>query len=133
VQVVHKSGSSSHVPEEDYGPNHYGADHGEVEAAGGDGATYDAEGGDGATTKGGGDEEEYDGTPFEEGGEIDEGEENKEVLRQYKMEAADDELGLEEDSSDDEDESLVPNVCFMYIVDGVFWYTKHVHYTLVWI
>jgi hypothetical protein len=62
VQVVHKAGSSSHVPEEDYG-----ADHGEAEAAGGDGAT----------TKAGGDEEEGDGTPFEEGGEIDEGEKIK--------------------------------------------------------
>jgi hypothetical protein len=25
------------------------------------------------------------------------------------------------------------SIKMMYVVDGVFWYTKHVHYTLVWI
>jgi hypothetical protein len=52
-------------------------------------------------------EEEGDGdTPFE--GAIEEGEVNEEVLRRYEMEANEDERGLEEDSSDDEDETLVP-------------------------
>jgi hypothetical protein len=39
VQVVHKAGSSSQVPEEDYG-----AGHGETEVEGGDGAASEAEG-----------------------------------------------------------------------------------------
>jgi hypothetical protein len=41
-------------------------------------------------------------------GAIDEGEVNEEVLRRYEMEADGDERGLEEDSSDDEDDPLVP-------------------------
>jgi hypothetical protein len=41
-------------------------------------------------------------------GEIDEGEENEEVLRQYEMKVEDEELGLEEDSLYDEDEPVVP-------------------------
>jgi hypothetical protein len=45
--------------------------------------------------------------PFE--GAIDEGEANEEVLRRYEMEANGDERGLEEDSSDDEYEPLVPS------------------------
>jgi hypothetical protein len=48
VQVVHKAGSSSEVPKEDYG-----AVDGEAEAEGGDGVATKAEGGD---------EEEDDGT-----------------------------------------------------------------------
>jgi hypothetical protein len=52
-------------------------------------------------------EEEGDGdTHFE--GAIEEGEVNEEVLRRYEMEANGDERGLEEDSSDDEDDPLVP-------------------------
>jgi hypothetical protein len=94
VQAVHKTGSSSQVHEEDYG-----VDHGEADAKGGDGAAIETEGEDG---------EEDDVTPFEVGGEIDEGGENEEVLRQYEMEVEGDELGLEEDTSDDEDEPLVP-------------------------
>jgi hypothetical protein len=47
-------------------------------------------------------------------GEIDEGEVNEEVLRRYEMEADEDECGLEEDSSDDEDDPLVPRDCDKY-------------------
>jgi hypothetical protein len=70
LQVVHKGGFSSQVHDESHG-----ADNGEAEAEGGDGAATDAKGGD---------EEEDDGTPIQAGGEIEEGEENTEVLRQYK-------------------------------------------------
>jgi hypothetical protein len=45
-------------------------------------------------------------THFE--GAIDEGEVNEELLRRFEMEANGDERGLEEDSSDDEDDPLVP-------------------------
>jgi hypothetical protein len=45
-------------------------------------------------------------THFE--GAIDEGEVNEELLRQFEMEANGDERGLEEESSDDEDDPLVP-------------------------
>jgi hypothetical protein len=75
VQVVHKAGSSSQVHGEDYG-----VDDGEAEAEVGVGATIEAEEGDGAATEAEGDEEEDDVTPFEMGGEINEGEENEEVL-----------------------------------------------------
>jgi hypothetical protein len=61
-----------------------------------------AQEGDGGSTE----EEEGDcDTPFE--GAIDEGEVNEEVLRRYEMEADEDERGLEEDSSNDEDDPLV--------------------------
>jgi hypothetical protein len=54
-----------------------------------------------------GEEEEGHGhTHFE--GAIDEGEVNEELLRRFEMEANGDERGLEEDSSDDEDDLLVP-------------------------
>jgi hypothetical protein len=74
IQVVHKAGSSSQVPEE-----------GEAELQEGDGGSTEEEEGNGDT-------------PFEARGEIDEGEVNEEVLRQYEMEADEDERGLEEDS-----------------------------------
>jgi hypothetical protein len=45
-------------------------------------------------------------THFE--GAIDEGEVNEELLRRFEMEANGDERGLEENSSDDEDDPLVP-------------------------
>jgi hypothetical protein len=95
IQVVHKAGSSSEVTESD-------AHQVETELqAGDDPATEPQEGDDGSS------EEEGDGdTPFE--GAIDEGEFNEEVLRRYEMEANGDERGLDEDSSDDEDEPLVP-------------------------
>jgi hypothetical protein len=100
IQVVHKAGSSSQVPEE-------GSDahQGEAELQAGDGPATEPQEGDGASTE----EEEGDGdTPFEARGAIDEGEVNEEVLRRYEMEADEDECGLEEDSSDDEDDLLVP-------------------------
>jgi hypothetical protein len=99
IQGVHKAGSSSQVPEE-------GSDahQGEAELQAGDGPATEPQQ-DGASTE----EEEGDGdTPFEARGEIDEGEVNEEVIRWYKMEADEDECGLEEDSSDDEDDPLVP-------------------------
>jgi hypothetical protein len=96
IQVVHKAGSSSQVTESD-------AHQGEVELQAGDGPATEPQEGDGGSSE----EEEGDGdTPFE--GAIDEGEVNEEVLRRYEMEANGDERGLEEDSSDDEDEPLVP-------------------------
>ena len=78
---------------------------GEAELQAGDGPATETQEGDGAATEA----EEGDGdTPFEARGEIDEGEVNEEVLRRYEMEADEDERGLEEDSSDDEDDPLVP-------------------------
>jgi hypothetical protein len=95
IQVVHKAGSSSQVPESD-------AHQGEAELQVGDGPATEPQEGDGGSTE----EEEGDGdTPFE--GAIDEGGVNEEVLRRYEMEADEDERGLEEDSSDDEDDPLV--------------------------
>jgi hypothetical protein len=86
------------VPESD-------AHHGEAELQAGDGPTTEPQEGDGGSTE----EEEGDGdTPFKARGAIDEGEVNEEVLRRYEMEADEDERGLEEDSSDDEDDPLVP-------------------------
>jgi hypothetical protein len=94
IQVVHKAESSSQVPEE-----------GEAELQAGGGPATEPQEGDGGSTE----EEEGDGdTPFEARGEIDEGKVNEEVLKWYKMEADEDERGLEEDSSDDEDDPLVP-------------------------
>jgi hypothetical protein len=80
------------------------AHQGEAEVQAGDGpATEPQEEGDG----GSGEEEEGHGhTHFE--GAIDEGELNEELLRRFEMEANRDERGLEEDSSDDEDDPLVP-------------------------
>ena len=99
IQVVHKAGSSSQVHEEGSA-----AHQGEAELQAGDGpATEPQEEGDGGSSE----EEEGDGdTHFE--GAIDEGEVNEELLRRYKMEANGDERGLEEDSSDDEDDPLIP-------------------------
>jgi hypothetical protein len=96
VQVVHKAGPSSQVPVSD-------AHQGEAEVQAGDGpATEPQEEGEGY-----GEEEEGHGhTHFE--GAIDEGEVNEELLRRFEMEANGDERGLEEDSSDDEDDPLVP-------------------------
>jgi hypothetical protein len=96
IQVVHKAESSSQVPESD-------AHQGEAELQAGDGPATEPQEGDGGSTE----EEEGDGdTPFE--GAIDKGEFNEEILRRYEMEADGDEHGLEEDSSDDEDDPLVP-------------------------
>jgi hypothetical protein len=99
IQVVHKPGSSSQVHEEGSA-----AHQGEVELQVGDGpATEPQEEGDGGSNE----EEEGDGeTHFE--GAIDEGEVKEELLRRYEMEANKDERELEEDSSDDEDDQLVP-------------------------
>jgi hypothetical protein len=98
IQVVHKAGSSSQMPVSD-------AQQDEAELQAGDSpATEPQEEGDG-----GSDEEEEEGhghTHFE--GAIDEEEVNEELLRRFKMEANGDECGLEEDSSDDEDDPLVP-------------------------
>jgi hypothetical protein len=97
TQVVHKARSSSQVPVSD-------AHQGEDKLQAGDGpATEPQEEGDGGSNE----EEEGDGDTYFEGA-IDEGEVNKEVLRRYEMEANGDERGLEEDSSDDEDDPLVP-------------------------
>jgi hypothetical protein len=99
IQGVHKAGSSSQLCEE-------GSDahQGEAKLQAGDGPATEPQEGDGASTeKGEGD----DDTPFEARGEIDEGEVNEEVLRRYEMEADVDERGLEEDSSNDEDDLLV--------------------------
>jgi hypothetical protein len=93
------------------------AHQGEDELQAGDGPATEPQEGDGSSTDEEGDgssteEEEGDGnTPFEARGEIDEGEVNEEVLRRYEMEADEDECGLEEDSSDDEDDPLVPRDC----------------------
>jgi hypothetical protein len=97
IQVVHKARSSSQVPVSD-------AHQGEAELQVGYGpATVPQEKGDG----GSGEEEERHGhTHFE--GAIDEGEVNEELLRRFEMEANGDERGLEQDSSDDEDDPLVP-------------------------
>jgi hypothetical protein len=99
IQVVHKARSSSQVHEEVSA-----AHQGEAELQAGDGpATEPQEEGDG----GSGEEEEGDShTHFE--GAIDEGEVNEELLRRYEMEANGDERVLEEDSSDDEDDPIVP-------------------------
>jgi hypothetical protein len=89
IQVVHKAGSSSQVHEE-------GSDahQGEAELQAGNSPATEPQEGDGASTE----EEEGDGdTPFESRCEIDEGEVNEEVLKRYKMEADEDECGLEED------------------------------------
>jgi hypothetical protein len=89
IQVVHKAGSSSQVHEEGSA-----AHQGEAELQTGDGpATEPQEEGDGDTH-------------FE--GAIDEGGVNEEQLKRYGMEANGDERGLEKDSSDDEDDLLVP-------------------------
>jgi hypothetical protein len=97
IQVVHKAGSSSQVPVSD-------AHQGEAEVQAGDGpATEPQEEEDG----GSGEEEEGHGhTHFE--GAIDEGEVNEELLRRFEMGANGDELGVEEESSDDEDDPLIP-------------------------
>jgi hypothetical protein len=85
IQVVHKVASSSQVHEEGSA-----AHQGEVELEAGDGPTTEPQEGDGASTEA----EEGDGdTPFEARGEINEGEVNEEVLRQYEMEADEDERG----------------------------------------
>jgi hypothetical protein len=94
------AGSSSQVHEEGSATHQ-----GEAELQARDGPATEPKEGDGASTE----EEEVDGdTPFEARGEIDGGEVNEEVLRRYEMEADEDECGLEEFSSDDEDDSLVP-------------------------
>jgi hypothetical protein len=97
IQVVHKAGSSSQVPVSD-------AHQGEAEVQAGDGpASEPQEEEDG----GSGEEEEGHGhTHFE--GAIDEGEVNEELLRRFEMEANGDERGVEEESSDDEDDPLIP-------------------------
>jgi hypothetical protein len=96
VQVVHKAGSSSQVPVSD-------AHQGEAEVQEGDGPANEPQ----EEGEGHGEEEEGHGhTHFE--GAIDEGEVNEELLRRFEMEANGDERGLEEDSSDDEDDPLVP-------------------------
>jgi hypothetical protein len=96
IQVVHKAGSSSQVPVSD-------AHQSEAELQARDGPATEPQEGDG----GSGEEEEGHGhTHFE--GAIDEGEVNEELLRRFEMEANVDERGLEKDSSDDEDEPLVP-------------------------
>jgi hypothetical protein len=102
VQVVHKSGSSSQVSVSD-------AHQVEAEVQAGDSpATEPQEEGEGY-----GEEEEGHGhTHFE--GAIDEGEVNEELLRRFEIEANGDGHGLEEDSSDDEDDPLVPRDCDSY-------------------
>jgi hypothetical protein len=96
VQVVHKSGSSSQVPVSD-------SHQGEAEVQAGDGPANEPQ----EEGKGRGEEETGHGhTHFE--GAIDEGGVNEELLRWFEMEANGDEHGLEKDSSDDEDDPLVP-------------------------
>jgi hypothetical protein len=96
IQVVHKDGSSSQVPVSD-------AHQGEAEVQAGDGPATEPQEGDG----GSGEKEEGHGhTHFE--GAIDEGEVNEELLCRFEMEANGDERGLEEDSSDDVYDPLVP-------------------------
>jgi hypothetical protein len=97
IQVVHMARSSSQVLVSD-------AHQGEAKVQAGDGpATEPREEGDG----GSGEEEEGHGhTHFK--GAIDEGEVNEELLRRFEMEANGDECGLEKESSDDEDDPLVP-------------------------
>jgi hypothetical protein len=98
IQVVRKVGSSGQVPVSD-------THQGETEVQAGDGpATELQEEGDGGS---GEEEEEGHGhTHFD--GAIDEGEVNEELLRRFKMVANGDERGLEEESSHDEDDPLVP-------------------------
>jgi hypothetical protein len=98
IQVVHKARSSSQVHEK-VSTAHLG----EAELQAGYGpATEPQEEGDGGSSE----EEEGDGhTHFE--GTIDEGGVNEELLMRYKIEANGDERGLEENSSDDEDDPLV--------------------------
>jgi hypothetical protein len=100
VQVVHKAGSSSQVPEEDYG-----ADHGEACR---NGAALRQKGEMMLQLR---EKEEMRrktmAHPLKLVLRLMSGKKMKEVLRRYDMEAEDDELGLEEDSSDDEDEPLV--------------------------
>jgi hypothetical protein len=114
TQVVQKAGSSSQVHEEGSA-----AHQGEVELQARDGpATEPQEEEDGGSSEkeedgGSSEKEEGDGhTHFE--GAIDEGEVNEELLRRYEREANGDERGLEEDSSDDEDDPLVPRDCDSY-------------------
>jgi hypothetical protein len=97
IQIVHKAGSSNQVPVSD-------ARQGEAEVQAGDGlATEPQEEGD----DGSGEEEEgHDHTHFE--GAIDKVKVNEELLRRFEIEANGDGRGLEEDSSDDEDDPLVP-------------------------
>jgi hypothetical protein len=79
------------------------AHQGEAEVQAGDGpVTEPQEEGDGGSEE----EEGHGHTHFE--GAIDEGEVNEELPRRFEMEANGDERGLEEDSSDDEDDPLVP-------------------------
>jgi hypothetical protein len=92
VQVAHKAGSSSQVPISD-------AHQGEAEVQTGDGPANEPREGHGE------EEEGHDHTHFE--GAIDEGEVHEELLRRFDMKANGDECGLEEDSSDDEDDPLV--------------------------
>jgi hypothetical protein len=100
IQVVHKTGSRSQVHEEGSATHQ-----GDAELQAVDGLATEPQEGDGASTEA----EEGDGdTPFEARGEIDKGEVNEEVLKQYGMEIDEDEHGLEEDSSDDENDPLVP-------------------------
>jgi hypothetical protein len=80
------------------------AHQGEAEVQAGDGPANEPQ-----EERDGGSGEEEDGhghTHFE--GAIDEGEVNEELLSRFEMEANGDERGLEEDSSDDEDDPLVP-------------------------
>jgi hypothetical protein len=80
------------------------AHQGEAELQVGDGpATGPQQEGDGGSSE---EEEGHGHTHFE--GAIDEGEVNEELLRRFEMEANGDERGLEEDSSYDEDDPLVP-------------------------
>jgi hypothetical protein len=96
VQVVHKAGSSSQVSASD-------ARQGEAEVQAGDGPATESK----EEREGHGEEEERHGhTHFE--GAIDEGKVNEELLRRFEMEANGDERGLEDDSSDNEDDPLVP-------------------------
>jgi hypothetical protein len=103
VQVVHKAGSSSQVPVSD-------AHQGEAEVQAGDGpATEPQEEGEGHDEE----EEGHGHTHFEVA--IDEGEVNEELLRWFEMEANGDERGSEEESSDDEDDPLVPRIATVKI------------------
>jgi hypothetical protein len=100
IQVVQKAGSSSQVHEEGSAA-HQGED--ELQARDGPATEPQEEEEDGGSSE----KEEGDGhTHFE--GAIEEGEVNEELLRRYEREANGDERGLEENSSDDEDDPLVP-------------------------
>jgi hypothetical protein len=68
---------------------------------------HGGEGGEGGQEEHGGAEEEQDGD--EAIGVVDEGEEDPEVMRQFNAEIDDYERALEDDSSDDEDESIMPS------------------------